>query len=100
VTSVTKVSFVFVVIKELNLKLAVKNKYIKSGSTTTGVIDATVYGANEETKLVFSSVVRLVPRLFLTDIKTFPYSGVSTTPRLESKDPFSPPNTWIAVACG
>ena len=35
-------------------------------------MEATVYGLKSDTKVAFSSVVKLVPKLFLTEIKTLP----------------------------
>ena len=75
----------------LNFVTNIKN--VVSGSTTTGVIDATLYLPNCVSIDDFSEDVKLFPVVVLTEIKTLPYSGVLTTPKLESNDPFSPPHT-------
>ena len=60
------------------------------------MIDATLNGAKPLTKFSFCDVVRLIPVVLLTDIKTLPYSGVELTPVLVSKLPSSPPHTETA----
>ena len=57
---------------------------VVSASTTTGVIDATLYGASADSKFVFCTEVRSTPVVDLIEINTFPYSGVSLTPVLVS----------------
>ena len=47
-----------------------KIKKVVSGSTTTGVIDATLKEFKSLTKFSFCEVVRLIPVVLLTDIKT------------------------------
>jgi hypothetical protein len=84
---------VWVVLLESNLKTICKISFVVCTSTITGVIDATVNGARSTTNCDFSVAVKALPVVDFIDIKTFPYSGVSTTPRLVSKEPTSPPNT-------
>ena len=55
-----------------------------SGSTITGVIDATLKDAKSFSKFSFCDVVRLIPVVLFTDIKTLPYSGTELTPVLVS----------------
>ena len=62
----------------------------------TGVIDATLNAFKSLTKFSFCVVVRLIPVVLFTDIKTLPYSGVELTPVLVSKLPSSPPHTETA----
>ena len=62
---------------------------VVSGSTMTGVIDATLNAFKSLTKFSFCVVVRLIPVVLFTDIKTLPYSGVELTPVLVSKLPSS-----------
>ena len=50
----------------------------------TGVIDATLNAFKSLTKFSFCVVVRLIPVVIYTDIKTLPYSGVELTPVLVS----------------
>ena len=88
---------VSVVREELNCAFTSNMRKSVSGSTITGVIDATVNEARLFTRVVFSESVRLLPVVDLMDIKTFPYSGVDTTPTVSSKEPFSPPK--IDTAC-
>ena len=66
----------------------------------TGVIDATVKGARFAISVAFSAALRLLPVVDLIDIKTYPYSGVLTAPRLVSKEPDSPPNTCTDCVFG
>ena len=61
-----------------------KIKKVVSGSTTTGVIEATLNGANAVTKLLFCTVVKFSPVVDLIEIKTLPYSGLDDTPVLVS----------------
>ena len=56
-------------------------------------MDATVNGARSVINCAFSVAVKLLPVVDFIAIKTFPYSGVSMTPRLVSKEPASPPKT-------
>ena len=95
-TEVFNESEVSVVALESYLNVEFKIKKVIAGSTMTGVVEATVNGAKSLTSCVFSLVVKLSPVLDLIDIKTLPYSGVDTTPRLVSNDPLSPPNTCTA----
>ena len=83
--------------EELNLASTSKIRNSVSGSTITGVIEATVNGARLLTNVLFSESVKLFPVVDLTDINTFPYSGVLTTPTVSSKEPVSPPK--IDTAC-
>ena len=53
---------------------------VVSESTITGVIEATLYGAKAATRFDFWTDVKFFPVVDLTDIKTFPYSGVDETP--------------------
>ena len=54
---------------------------VVSGSTTTGVTDDNFYISKTETRFDFCTDVKFCPVVFdLTDIKTFPYSGVPETP--------------------
>ena len=95
-TEVFNESEVSVVALESYLNIEFKIKKVIAGSTMTGVVEATVNGAKSLTSCVFSLVVKLSPVLDLIEIKTLPYSGVDTTPRLVSNDPLSPPNTCTA----
>ena len=61
-----------------------KIKKVVSGSTITGVIEATLYGANAVTKLLFCTDVRFSPVVDLIEINTLPYSGLDDTPVLVS----------------
>ena len=73
---------------------------VVSGSTITGVTDATLNGANAVTKLLFCTVVRFCPVVDLIEINTLPYSGLDDTPVLVSKLPSSPPQTETACVLG
>ena len=99
-TKLANSSFVDVVDVESYWKLVFKIKKVVSGSTITGVTDATLNGANAVTKLLFCSVVRFSPVVDLIDIKTLPYSGLDDTPVLVSKLPSSPPHTETACVFG
>ena len=83
--------------EELNCAFISNIRKSVSGSTIIGVIEATVNGARSFTRFLFSKSVRLFPVVDLIDMKTFPYSGVLTTPSVSSKEPFSPPK--IETAC-
>ena len=87
VTSVSIVAADLTVDLESNLIATAKRSLVVSGSTITGVIEATVNGPKDLTKDVFCSEVRFCPVLDLIDIKTFPYDGVDVTPKDESKLP-------------
>ena len=84
---------VSVVLLESNLNEIFRMSRVVCGSTMTGVIDATVKGARLETRVDFSVAVRSLPVVDLIHMKTFPYSGELTAPRLVSKEPDSPPKT-------
>ena len=73
---------------------------VVSGSTMTGVIDATLYGFKSLTKFSFCDVVRFKLVVLFTDMKTLPYSGVELTPVLVSKLPSYPPHTDTACVLG
>ena len=88
------------VLVESNINVVPRIKKVVSGSTITGVIEATVNGPKDLTKDVFCSEVRFCPVLDLIDIKTFPYDGVDVTPKDESKLPSSPPHTETACVFG
>ena len=86
------------VLLELYLNDTFKIKKVVSGSTITGVIDATVYFAKSATRVDFSDAVKFNPVVATIEINTLPYSAALTTPRLESYEPFSPPNTCTDCA--
>ena len=50
-----------------------------------------------DTREVFSLSVKLLPDVVLIEMKTLPYSGVSVTPTLVSKEPTSPLKTCTAL---
>ena len=55
---------------ELNLADTSSIRNTVSGSTITGVIEATVNGARSVTSLIFCEAVKLVPVVDLIDMKT------------------------------
>ena len=99
-TTVSNSSTAKVVTLESYLNVVFKIRNTVSASTMTGVIDITLYLPKSVTNWDFSVAVSAKPVVVLIAIKTLPYSGVLTTPRLESNEPLSPPNTWIDCAFG
>ena len=87
-----------VVLLESYLNCTFKIIKVVSGSIITGVIDATVYLERSDTSCLFSDEVKFNPVVAIIEINTLPYSAVLTTPRLESNEPFSPPNTCTDCA--
>ena len=73
---------------------------VVSGSTITGVIDATLNFAKSFTSCDFCAADKLSPVVLLIDMKTLPYSGTDYTPSDGSKLPSSPPNTETACVFG
>ena len=84
VTRVTRLELVSVVLLESYLNVVFNISFVVSGSTTTGVMPATLYVARPVTISFFSCFVSICPVVDLIEIKTLPYSLVSTTPRLVS----------------
>jgi hypothetical protein len=82
---------------ELNLADTFSIRNNVSGSTTTGVIEATVNGPRSVTNRAFCEAVKLVPVVDLIDMKTFPNSCTELTPVTGLKEPLSPPQ--IDTAC-
>ena len=95
-TNVSSSSLDLVVAVESKLKVVFKIKVVVSGSTITGVIEATLNGERAETKLLFCVDVKSCPVVVLIEMKTLPYSGFADTPVLVSKLPSSPPQTDTA----
>ena len=73
---------------------------VVSGSTITGVTDATLNFPKSLTSCDFCASDRLSPVELLIDIKTLPYSGTDYTPVDGSKLPSSPPKTETACVFG
>ena len=91
---------VSVVRLELNLAETSNTRNIVSGSTITGVIEATVNGDKSWTNRSFSAWGLRLPVVVLIDMKPFPNYWVETTPNDESKEPLSPPKTETAWVFG
>ena len=87
----SKLAAVNVVRLELNCAETSNIRNNVSGSTITGVIEATVNGARSRTNRSFSTWGIKLPVVDLIDIKTFPNSWTELTPNTGSKEPVSPP---------
>ena len=92
-TVVSNADIDFDVLLVSKVKLTLRIKFRISGSTITGVIEATVYFFKLDTRDFFSLSDRTLPELVFTEINTLPYSGSSVAPVLVLKEPVSPLNT-------